>query len=369
MKYLFYFLSLFSHIYILANPDWMMLSLYEDFSHANFTDLKTRINSIQKRFPDIPNTFGIVQVVVKNHKAKFYWPKEGEDNKAVRKPMEKSIQNICENFALKDFTFFFFMHDQYHHKNGFEKFQIPVLVFTKHKGANDEIAIPDWTALGGYDDVTKDQNPDEFINQLASKFPFNKRIKKALWRGGCSGHLGPTENWAQSERGHLVYESTNKKSYLLDIKYSEFKSRYPTLDKSMDKSPFVAGKKSLEDHFKYRYLIDIDGWGATYSRLWWILGSGSLCLKLTSNLEQWYYRGLIDNIHYISISKDINEIEAKIEYFNQNPKTAEELANNAKIFWKKYLSQRNQRRYFLYVLRYYSELFNDIDYLDSKKNL
>jgi hypothetical protein len=89
---------------------------------------------------------------------------------------------------------------------------------------------------------------------------------------------------------------------------------------------------NINHQFKYQYLIDLDGWGCTYSRLYWILGSGSVCLKLITNLEQWYYRGLEENHHYIPITKNIQSIESVIHGLNQDQERAHTLSKNAKSF-------------------------------------
>lgn len=301
MKYLLFFLF-FLKVSIFADLQWFQKGLYADFSKANFKNLSLRIEAIESIHPDIADYSGLAMVVVKSGVPKFFWPHDIEHDFVVKKVMEKYIRKAISQERLNNFTFFFCLHDQYQPKNDFGKFEIPVLVFTKHKNATDEIAIPDWTALHGYQDVCKNQNCDEYINTLAKKYPFSKRIPKAIWRGINSGHHGPTEQWTESDRGFMVYHANNSLSSLLDLKYSDFKSDKNDLDCFMKSSPYLGKKLTLSDQFKYQYLIDLDGWGCTYSRLYWILGSGSVCLKLITNIEQWYYRGLEENYHYIPIT-------------------------------------------------------------------
>ena len=62
----------------------------------------------------------------------------------------------------------------------------------------------------------------------------------------------------------------------------------------------------LEDHFKYKYLLSIDGWTAAWGRLPWILNSNSLLVKHNSTKVQWFYGEMIENYHYMSLN-DFNE--------------------------------------------------------------
>lgn len=73
-----------------------------------------------------------------------------------------------------------------------------------------------------------------------------------------------------------------------------------------------------DSHMKYKYLLSLDGNGAAWLRLPWILYSNSLLLKQDSENVQWFYGGLKKNVHFLPIKSDISDTIDVIEYAREN---------------------------------------------------
>jgi hypothetical protein len=67
---------------------------------------------------------------------------------------------------------------------------------------------------------------------------------------------------------------------------------------------FGTGKTSWDDQLKHRFLISIDGNGATCSRVSIALKSNSVLLKYNSNSHLYYFPALVPGVHFVPISDD-----------------------------------------------------------------
>ena len=89
---------------------------------------------------------------------------------------------------------------------------------------------------------------------------------------------------------------------------------------------------SIEDQCRYKYNIVIDGWVAA-DRLGKLLKTNSLVLLVDSmpfqRTKSWFYRKLIRNIHYISISADLSDLIQTIEALNRDPERVCQIILNA----------------------------------------
>lgn len=358
-----FFLFIFP-IFLFANSDWINQSLYKNFSEANFLGLKEKIEKIESEHPRLLKEIQCLKVHIKNNHPIFTLASKKDDGWWVIESLKNAVKEVCLNYPLKDCVFFISYTDLVNPGHLSEVEGFPVLTSTKHKSMKNSIPIPDQEALRGYYDIAKDKNPDEVVTNLANRVEFKKKIKVALFRGlnsGCNRELtinGRSDEWYKSSRGQLIYESCLADSKLVNAKFTNFFSDNIGLQNKMRQSIFRSTRMSIKDQLCFRYLMDIDGWGCSYSRLYWILGSKSVCLKVQSDLEQWYYPGLVDKIHLFYIQPTIASAHACVEYLNDHEAIAEGVANEAHHFFKTYLNQCFQRQYFAKVLWLYSELYN-----------
>ena len=89
---------------------------------------------------------------------------------------------------------------------------------------------------------------------------------------------------------------------------------------------------------KYRFIISIDGNGATCSRLPIVLRSHSVLLKYDSPHELYYFRGLKPWVHYVPIAGDA-DVLAVIEDARHYPARYRAIAKAGREFSRRYLTQ------------------------------
>ena len=95
---------------------------------------------------------------------------------------------------------------------------------------------------------------------------------------------------------------------------------------------------SWATQLKYRFIISIDGNGATCSRLPIVLRSHSVLLKYDSPHELYYFRGLKPWVHYVPIADDA-DVLAVIEDARHQPARYRAIAKAGRDFRRRYLTQ------------------------------
>jgi hypothetical protein len=91
-------------------------------------------------------------------------------------------------------------------------------------------------------------------------------------------------------------------------------------------------KTTITEQIQYKYILDIDGWSATWSAMVWKLYSGSVLLKTKSKWKQWYYDDLKEWVHYVPVENDFSDLNDKIEWCIHNEEECERMVENARQF-------------------------------------
>lgn len=76
-------------------------------------------------------------------------------------------------------------------------------------------------------------------------------------------------------------------------------------------------------------------------------------VKYESENIGWYYNFLKENIHYVSVN--VNNMENKYNFFENNTNQALEIINNSKKFVKDYCSEEACKLYFKTLLNEISD--------------
>jgi hypothetical protein len=115
-------------------------------------------------------------------------------------------------------------------------------------------------------------------------------------------------------------------------------------------------RRSWQEQFGSRYLISMDGNGATCSRVAIALRSQSVLVKYNSAHMLYYFHGLRPWVHYIPMRLDTQLIEL-VENADATFDRDENIATQGRDFAERYLSRAAIDRYFADVLRRYIAIF------------
>lgn len=176
------------------------------------------------------------------------------------------------------------------------------------------------------------------LTEVLSTFqlvPWETKIAKAYWRGGSSGCDRPTIR-------HKVAESLYGASYS-DVRFTP--GGWQENDALIPSHLFVSNRTDLAEHFKYKYILILDG-NCIASAHQWVFGSGSVPVMVTHpDNEYWFKKFLKPMIHYVPIQYDLSDLHEKLTWLVTHDAEAKQIADNAMAFSKSYFSSEFQKAY------------------------
>jgi hypothetical protein len=111
----------------------------------------------------------------------------------------------------------------------------------------------------------------------------------------------------------------------------------------------------LEEQYRHRFLISMDGHGATCQRVALALRSNSVLLKYESPHVLYYFDKMIPWFHYIPILRD-RDVEAIVQIEQEAPETFSFITQEATAFYERYLSPAMVIRYTAQLLSMYADI-------------
>lgn len=201
----------------------------------------------------------------------------------------------------------------------------PVLTYASTRALVDSRAVvllPDCDAQRGYADLFSQ------VDSARKLHPWDSKESKVFWRGATTGIYYSKDNWLDSPRVRLISAVrdlpfvdagfTRYLQFLEEDTKIEFAKQFP-----------LKNEVSVADSLRFKYLVDVDGNSCSFSRMAWILYSGSLLFKHESDNTQWYYPQLREGEHYLKISRDFANLAEQFSWAESNPIRAKEIAARA----------------------------------------
>ncbi|WP_197277284.1 glycosyl transferase family 90 [Sphingomonas profundi] len=110
--------------------------------------------------------------------------------------------------------------------------------------------------------------------------------------------------------------------------------------------------------YEHRFLISVDGNGATCSRVYLSLNSNSVLLKYASPYQLHYFRGLVPWRHYVPVARD-EDILDLIDNQDRHEALFADIAVQSKAFARRHLSRLSLLCYTARLLAEYVCMFGD----------
>jgi hypothetical protein len=105
-------------------------------------------------------------------------------------------------------------------------------------------------------------------------------------------------------------------------------------------------KVPIEELYKYKYIINVDGNVAAY-RLGFLFSLKAVVFIVEGKYKLWFQDKLVENKHYISIKADLSNLKEKIYWCKNHDKECEKIANNAYEFHENIFSKDNMFSYMI----------------------
>jgi hypothetical protein len=127
--------------------------------------------------------------------------------------------------------------------------------------------------------------------------------------------------------------------------------------KLLEAKPYFSKEISFDDQLKHKFIISIDGNGATCSRVALALRSESVLLKFDSPYQLYYFDGLNHEGEYLAV-RTVSDIERIIALEEQVPGRFQCVAQNGKTFYQRYLTREAGYLYVAKLLQRYASLLH-----------
>jgi len=269
----------------------------------------------------------------------------------------KFLQSLCDTKRLKDAIFFI-------NKRDFPiKTDANVEPYECIWGENQPLIshlYPDYcpifsmTTTKHYSDVpmpTWDDCKRILDKPLHPIINWEDKLPVAVFRGTSTG-LGTSSR--NNPRIKALKLSKDNPS-ILDAGMTRWNTRprktmrdktYKTISKKvMDAYP-LKDFKSYEEQAKYKYIVNIPGHTTSF-RLGTLLGLGSVVLHVPHRYYLWYEPLMKPYIHYVPVRSDLKDLITQIQWCIKNDGLCKKIAENAKVFYNKYLSKPGMQEYMI----------------------
>lgn len=325
-------------------PEWMLLNIRKEF--MNFEKFSS--NELENFYLQNKEKCLVYFKILKNNL--FV---QGERRNLIQsQSIIELIYKILntEGFNISEGHFIINVDDSALEK----RFQYPILCFSKHRESNC-VCIPDTFSVS-----ENKVNLMKKIEKANKLFPWGKKANTAFWKGAPNGLDRYGDKWRDNPRARIVLFSIDHPDLVFarldDIRgcsyvCQEMKDLYELL---------CYGHISPSESCKYKYLIDIDGNGATFHRYQWILRSNCVPIKQEDGDVQWFHSGLQPYIHYVPYKKDCSNLVETISWLRENDDSAEAIAQAGRQFALQYLDMNTTYLYLYHVLKEYNRLNSSI---------
>ncbi|MFY9971579.1 MAG: glycosyl transferase family 90 [Roseiarcus sp.] len=229
-------------------------------------------------------------------------------------------------------------------------FGAPIFCFQKKRRHRNPL-LPDIEFLTN--DFYRDSS---FIDTV----PYDKKIARAVFSGSTTGgHITPGVARALSlpRLRAAGYFQGNER---VDFRLPNIVHATPEAHAILETMPFC--RKPLLDwkeQLQRRFILSIDGNGATCSRIVIALLSNSVLLKYDSDNTMYYFEGMQRWVHFVPITDD-NDVENIIDMESREPTLFEQIAANGRKFVRTYLTRDAVLEYTRQLLTLYGESFRDV---------
>jgi hypothetical protein len=109
----------------------------------------------------------------------------------------------------------------------------------------------------------------------------------------------------------------------------------------------------IYDHLKFKYILSLEG-NDVASNLKWIMNSNSIAVSPPLNFETWFMEGrLTPGEHFIEVKSDYSNLLDQMAYYDEHPKEAKEIIENAHAFCRQFFDKKRERLIALMVMNKY----------------
>lgn len=242
----------------------------------------------------------------------------------------------------------------------------PILSFATSQKYSDILSptYEDWARVV-YQDSKQLINPECKTYPIISSTPWNRKIKKAIFRGATTGS-GTTVDTNKRLKAFEIgktYESLDVGITKWNLRPRKLKGTKQLSTIIRDSYP-ISNYLTLQEQSKYAYILSIEGHVAAY-RLSYELSSGSVILLVESEWKLWFMKWLIPWVHYVPVSGNMSDLISRIEWCKTNYDKCKTIAKNALEFYNTKLNSQAVLDYIQETLILVAKMVGIYNYIPS----
>lgn len=337
-----YILFLFLPFFCFA--DWMQDQIQEDLKPF----LAKRINSsnLKQFFQSASLDDLLMYVTIYQGRVYSYSPASivHTEMQARLKSVHEFFNTLANHYKLPNVELIITLHDAWGSNPN-----IPIFTFGKNKHSTC-VLLPDFEAMLGCEELFNK------CEQASSLHPWNTKKEIMFWRGATTGGSFEINNYLRFPRAKIVFLSRMYPEWLDAAFMLLVQSTQEVYDYILANTRPLVPSVSIQDHFAYKYLIDVDGNTSTYSRCRWILMSNSTLVKHNSENIQWYYKALKEWVHYVPTEANFEDLPEVYHWLKTHDVEAQKIAKQGQELAKTIFSKQELERYVVTLLNEYAKL-------------
>lgn len=125
-------------------------------------------------------------------------------------------------------------------------------------------------------------------------------------------------------------------------------------------SKWKVNRMTITEQLEYKFILCLEG-NDVSSNLKWVMSSNSIAVMPKPKFETWFMEGLlISDFHYILIKDDYSDLEAKLNYYINNPNESLKIIENANKHVEQFRNKSTEDIISLLVLKKYFEKTNQL---------
>ena len=225
----------------------------------------------------------------------------------------------------------------------------PIFCFQKKRRHRNPL-LPDIEFLTN--DFYRDHS---FIDPI----PYEKKSARAVFSGSTTGgHITPAVARALTlpRLRAAAYFQGNER---VDFRLPNIVHATPEAQALLETMTFCRKPRlDWEEQLQRRFILSIDGNGATCSRVVIALLSNSVLLKYDSDNTMFYFDGLQRWVHFVPVVDD-GDVENIIDMEACDPALFKQIAANGRMFVSRYLNRAAVFEYTKKLLMLYGESYSD----------
>lgn len=222
------------------------------------------------------------------------------------------------------------LHDTYTYLDTDTATHKNCLTFSKHQDHTHVILMPDIFHMSKYGGIL----------DLEDQIPWEKKSDKVAFFGTTTGDRDPLKNqriqtclWGADHRDVTDFYIT----HVAQIPVSVIREKVPNF------MNICHQRVPEQHHYNYKYLLNIPGNTCCWNRLPMILNSKSLCFNAPCRDMCFYYPLLHDGTHLVKCKT--YDLLQKRTYYQNNPREAQWITQNANAFVQQFLRPNTQIMY------------------------